>query len=60
MKEERMPVMDELIAPYDLVVRRATGGYEIVKNRFGEMGYLSEIALITLRKAHPTARVMVL
>lgn len=52
--------MDELIAPYDLVVRRATGGYEIVKNRFGEMGYLSEIALTTLRKAHPNARVMVL
>jgi hypothetical protein len=52
--------MDELIDIQDIVVRKVTGGYEIVKNRFSETGYMSEVAFAALRKTYPSARVMVL
>lgn len=57
---ERITVMDELIDIQDIVVRKVTGGYEIVNNRFSETGYMSEVAFAALRKTYPSARVMVL
>ena len=52
--------LDGLMAAYDIVARQTTGGYELVKNRFGQTGYLRETAFVALREERPSARVLVM
>jgi hypothetical protein len=55
-----MTASEQLIALHDIVVRKTTGGYEMIKNRFSETGYLNEMAFAALRKTYPSARIAVL
>ena len=57
---ERDMSYDTLIAQSDIVARQTMGGYELVKNRFGQTGYLRETAFVALRAEWPSARVLVM
>jgi len=59
--QTRIDTVEDRVLRADIIaVGKSAAGYNIIKNRFGTLGYVSPKAFDELRKAHPSANILVI